>query len=211
MKTLFFNPNLFFSEKLKKEVSFKNPVLIILVISLIALLSSFLVMNKIKESLPSDVNSFMYIMIIGGAIGAVLSTFLSWVIFTGIFYLISSVFHAEGSFKRTLEFVSYGFVPQIFSGIVGLFILYTILSSLNASLQSPQFFAESVKQTMLNNPLSITSQVFGILCFLLSANIWVFALMNARNMSAKNAVITVGVPVGLYLIFQIYALFGGLT
>lgn len=211
MKTLFFNPNLFFSEKLKKEVSFKNPVLIILVISLIALLSSFLVMNKIKESLPSDVNSFMYIMIIGGAIGAVLSTFLSWVIFTGIFYLISSVFHAEGSFKRTLEFVSYGFVPQIFSGIVGLFILYTILSSLNASLQSPQFFAESVKQTMLNNPLSLTSQVFGILCFLLSANIWVFALMNARNMSAKNAVITVGVPVGLYLIFQIYALFGGLT
>lgn len=211
MKTLFFNPNLFFSEKLKKEVSFKNPALIILAISLIALLSSFLVMNKIKESLPSDVNSFMYIMIIGGALGAVVSTFLYWVIVTGIFYLISSVFHAEGSFKRTLEFVSYGFVPQIFSGIVSLFILYTILPSLNASLQNPQFFAESLKQTMLNNPLSLTSQVFGILCFLLSANIWVFALMNARNISAKNAVITVGIPVGLSLIYQIYVLVGGLT
>lgn len=211
MKTLFFNPNLFFSEKLKKEVSFKNPALIILAISLIALLSSFLVMNKIKESLPSDVNSFMYIMIIGGALGAVVSTFLYWVILTGIFYLISSVFHAEGSFKRTLEFVSYGFVPQIFSGIVSLFILYTILPSLNASLQNPQFFAESLKQTMLNNPLSLTSQVFGILCFLLSANIWVFALMNARNISAKNAVITVGIPVGLSLIYQIYVLVGGLT
>ena len=102
MKTLFFNPNLFFSEKLKKEVSFKNPVLIMLALSLIALISSFLVMNKIKESLPSDANSFMYVLIIGGAVGAVVSTFIYWVILTGIFYLISSVFHAEGSFKRTL-------------------------------------------------------------------------------------------------------------
>ena len=31
MKTLLFNPNLFFSEKLKTEVSFKYPVLIMLV------------------------------------------------------------------------------------------------------------------------------------------------------------------------------------
>jgi hypothetical protein len=211
MKTLFFNPNLFFSEKLKKEVSFKNPVLIMLALSLIALISSFLVMNKIKEFLPSDANSFMYVLIIGGAVGAVVSTFIYWVILTGIFYLISSVFHAEGSFKRTLEFVSYGFVPQLFGGIVSLFVLYTVLPSLNASPQNPQLFAESIKQTLLNNPLSLTSQAFGILCFLLSANIWVFGLMYARKLSVKNAIITVGIPVGISLIYQAYVLIGGLT
>jgi hypothetical protein len=211
MKTLLFNPNLFFSEKLKNEISFKNSVLIMLAISLVAIGSSFLMMNKIKESLPSEAGSFAFFMILSGVIGALFGTFIYWIVLTGIFYLISSVFHAEGSFKRTLEFVSYGFVPQIFSGIVSLFVLYTILPSLNASLQNPQLFAENLKQTLLNNPLSLTSQAFGILCLLLSANIWVFALMHARNMSAKNAIVTVGIPVGLSLIYQIYILIGGLT
>lgn len=211
MKTLLFNPNLFFSEKLKTEISFKYPILIMLVIALIAIGSSFLMMNKIKESLPPEAGSFAFVMILGGAIGALIGTFVYWVILTGIFYLISSVFHSEGSFKRTLEFVAYGFVPQIFSSIVGLLILYILLPSLNTSLQNPQLFAESLKQMLVNNPLSLASQIFGILCFLLSANIWIFALMHARNMSTKNAIITVGIPVGLSLIYQIYVLIGGLT
>jgi hypothetical protein len=211
MKTLLFNPNLFFSEKLKTEVSFKYPLLIMLVTSLIAIGSSFLIMNKIKESLPSEASSFMLFVILGGVIGALIGTFVYWIILTGIFYLISSVFHSVGSFKRTLEFVSYGFVPQIFSGVVSLFVFYTLLPTLNASSQNPQLFAENLTKMLANNPLSLTAQTFGILCFLVSANIWVFALIHARNMSVKNAIITVGIPVGISLIYQAYLLIGGLT
>ncbi len=166
-------------------------------------------MNKIKESLPSEASSFMFFIILGGVIGALIGTFVYWIILTGIFYLISSVFHSEGSFKRTLEFVSYGFVPQIFSGAASFFVLYTLLPSLNASSQNPQLFAESLKQMLANNPLSLTSLTFGILCLLLSANIWVFALIHARNMQTKNAIITVCIPVGLTLIYEIYSLIGG--
>lgn len=209
MKTLLFNPNLFFGEKLKTEVNFKYPILIMLVISLIAIGSSFLMMNKIKESLPSETSSFMFLIILGGLIGALIGSFIYWVILTGIFYLISAAFHSKGSFRRTLEFVSYGFVPQLFSGVVSLFVLYTILPSLNASSQNPQFLSQSLTKMLANNPLSLTSQAFGILCLLLAANIWVFALIHARNMSTKNAIITVGIPIGLTLVFQIYSLIGG--
>jgi hypothetical protein len=211
MNTLLFNPSLFFSEKLKNEVNFKYPILIMLVYAIIGLCSSILVVNKIKESLPSDVSSFMLFATIGGAIGAIIGIFVYWIILTGIFYLISTAFHYEGSFKRTLEFVSYGFVPQIFSSIVGLLILYTLLPSINTSLQNPQLFAVSIENMFKSNPLFLASQIFGILCFLLSAYIWIFALLHARNMSIKNAIITVCVPVGLSLIYQLYLLMGRLT
>ncbi len=211
MKDLLFNPNLFFSEKSKTEVSFKYPVLIVLVGSIISMGSGLLMINTTKELLPSNASSYAFIMNIGIVIWALIATFGMWLILTGVFYLISSVFHSEGSFWRTLEFVSYGFVPQLFSGIVGLFALYVVLPSLNTSLQNPQLFAESIKHVLANNPLTLTSQIFAILCFLLSANIWVFALVHARNMSTKNAILTICVPVGLSLVLQLYSLVGGRT
>ncbi len=211
MKTLLFNPNLFFSEKLQTEVSFKYPVLIMFVTSLITMGSSLLTMNIIKEFLPSGGNFFAFIMYIGVVIWALVGTFGYWIILTGIFYLISSVFHSKGSFKRTLEFVSYGFVPQIFGAIVSFFVLYAVLPSLDISSRNPQLFAESLKHMLVNNPLTLTAQIFGILCFLLAANIWIFALIHARNMQTKNAIITVCIPVGLTLIYQIYMIIGGLT
>jgi len=104
-----------------------------------------------------------------------------WIILTWVFYLLSLVFKSDGSFKRMLEFVGYGFVPQIFNAIV--------------------FF--------LLNPQSHVLQLFGIICLLWSAYIWIFALSCARNMSIKNAIFTVGFPVGLQLVIDIYYLFGG--
>ena len=211
MKDLLFNPSLFFSEKSKNEVSFKYPVLIVLVNSILAIGSSILIMNKVKEILPLDENSFMPYIMLGSVIAGLFGTFVYWIIFTGILYLISSLFNSEGSFKRTLEFVGYGFVPQIFGGIVNFFVMYYLLPSVPISAQNPQLFSESFSQMLANNPLSFAAEIFVILCLLLSANIWTFALVHARNMSTKNAILTVGVPVGLTLAYQIYSLIGGLT
>ncbi len=168
-------------------------------------------MNKVKEILPLDENSFMPYIMLGSVIAGLFGTFVYWIIFTGILYLISSLFNSKGSFKRTLEFVGYGFVPQIFGGIVNFFVMYYLLPSVPISSQNPQLFSESFSQALANNPLSFASEIFVILCFLLSANIWTFALVHARNMSTKNAILTVGVPVGLTLAYQIYSLIGGLT
>ncbi|MDQ1276694.1 MAG: hypothetical protein QG610_2272, partial [Euryarchaeota archaeon] len=71
-------------------------------------------------------------------------------------------------------------------------------------LQDPQLISESMTQMLSNNPLYYASQAIGILCLLLSAYIWVFALLHARNISMKNAIITVGIPVGLYVVYRMY-------
>lgn len=202
MSNLLFNPNLFFSEKSKMEVNFKYPILIMLVNSVIGIVSIILTMNKIKESLHYGENTFASMLIIGGAIVlGLIITFLNWFITTGIFYCISSLFKSEGSFKRTLEFVGYGYVPKIFSGLVSFFVSYISLSSIN-NLQNPQAFTENLRQTYL-----LPEQIIVILCLLLAAYIWIFALLHARNMSIKNAILTVCIPVSLYLIYLICLLY----
>ncbi len=209
LNNLIFDPNSFFREKIGTEVSFKYPLLIMLVISIFAIGSSFLVMNKLKEFLPSDMDSsisatVMSIGVIGGIVGGLIGTFLNWFILAGILYSISYVFASKGSFKRTLEFVSYGFVPQIFSGFISLVVTYVLVSSVDFSAQDPQLMAQGMEQMFSNNPLFYTSQIIGILCLLLSAYIWIFALLHARNMSFKNAALTVCIPAGLSIVSQIY-------
>ncbi len=205
LNNLLFDPNSFFEEKSRNDVDLKYPVLILLVVAVIAMVSSFLAMNQLRGLLPSEMSSYISTTaILFGVIWGLIWVFLIWVIVAGILYSISYVFESKGSFKRTLEFVGYGFVPKIFSSLINVFVTYKHTPSIDFSLQDPQLIAESTTQMFSNNPLYYTSQIVGILCLLLSAYIWVFALLHARNMSIKNATLAVGIPVGLYVVYLLY-------
>ncbi|MHC1754942.1 MAG: YIP1 family protein [Methanosarcina sp.] len=207
LNNLLFDPNSFFREKSRNNVDFKYPVLITLVIAIIAMVSSFLVMNMFRGLLPSDMNSYMSATaILFGTIGGLIGAFLNWFILAGILYSISYVFNSKGSFKRTLEFIGYGFVPITFSSLINAVVMYKLTASVDFSSQDSQFITQGIQQMFSNNPLFYTSQIIGILCLLLSAYIWVFALLYARNMSIKNATLTVSIPVGLYIVYQLYSL-----
>lgn len=205
LNSLLFDPNSFFREKARNNVDFKYPVLIILVVAIISMVSSFLVMSQFSGLSPSDAGSYVAAgAIVFGIVGWLFVTFLYWLVLAGIFYLISYIFDSKGSFKRTLEFVGYGFLPQIFSGLIGVVITYWLTASMDFSLQDPELISKSMMEMLSNNPLYYVSQAVGILFLLLSAYIWVFALLHARNLSMKNAIITVGVPVGLYIVYMVY-------
>lgn len=205
LKNLLFNPDSFFREKSRNETSFKYPLLIILVNAVFAIGSSFLTMSKFGELFPSDTGSYLSVITISiSVIGGVIGAFLYWFILTGILYLISSSFNSKGSFTRTLEFVGYGYVPTIFSRFINFVVMYKLLASVDFSSQDLQLITQGVEQMFSNNPLFYISQIIGILCLLLSAYIWIFALSHARNMSFKNATLTVGIPVGLFLVYQVY-------
>ena len=53
------------------------------------------------------------IIAISSILGALFGIFVFWGIWTGVFYLISSLFKGKGTFKRSLEFIGYGYLPQI--------------------------------------------------------------------------------------------------
>ncbi|RZN31210.1 MAG: hypothetical protein EF813_12555 [Methanosarcinales archaeon] len=116
------------------------------------------------------------------AIISLLVVFIMWLLCTGVFYIISIFFGGKGSFKRCLEFVGYGFIPMI----VLLWIRPIIVITLPPTIDFSSVYT-----------------ILGITILLWSANIWIFAVKHARNLSARNALITVGAPVGLYLIYNI--------
>lgn len=208
MVNILLNPNRFFAKKLEEKVNLRMPFIIVMIKGIFVVASSVLIMTKITESLPSDLKPFMVISALIGLIGGLIISFLSWLILSGVLYLLSCHFDSEGPFKRTVEFVGYGYIPIIFSSFAALLTMYIRLPSIDISLQNPQLLQQSIEQITMNNPYIMFSQTIGILCILWSATFWVFALSHARNMSIKNSIFTVSIPIGLYLLYSVYLLLG---
>ena len=198
------NPDSFFEKKMSEDISFKMPIVIILVVGIIGAINAIIMMQKIMAELPSDAAQFASFGAIAGAIGAVIAVFVMWLIYTVVFYVISLAFKGEGEFKRVLQFVGYGFIPSIASGIIGLILMIKALPTIEFSMDHPELLQESI----MSNPLVQTSAIIGVIFMLWSANIWIFGLMYSRKLSTKNALITVGIPIGLYIISTLYKFFG---
>ena len=198
------DPDGFFEKKMSEDISFKMPIFIILVMGIIGAINAIIMMQKIMAQLPSDAAPFASFGAIFGAVGAIIAVFVMWIIYTVVFYAISLAFKGEGEFKRVLEFVGYGFLPSIASGIVGLILMMRALPAIEFSIDNPDLF----QQSLMSNSMVQASATVGIIFTLWSANIWIFGLMHSRNLSTKNAIITVGVPVGLYIISTLYKFFG---
>ena len=208
------NPNKFFEERMKGEVSLRIPVLIVLISGIISGIFTFLLMSIAAEitskTLPPEAQGFALIGQIGGFIGAPIFYFIFWVVVTAIFFGISLIFKGSGTFKRTLEFVGYGYIPTIIGGILSVIIMYYFVYYVFPTMSIPQVtdptkIGEAIAPLM-KSPLMMLYSAIDILFKLWSANIWVFGLKHARNLSTKNAVITVAIPMAAYILFTIYQL-----
>jgi len=195
------NPNGFFHKKINDEVEMKTPLMIMAVLAVISAISAVLVIQKTMELLPPEAAPFASIGMILGVIGAIIGTILMWVIYTGAFYIISMFFGGDGNFKRLLEFSSYGFIPSMASGLLSTY--YTIDLFDKIDFNNP----EMIEQTLTADPSMKIATVIGLIFLLWSANIWVFAISYARNISVKNAAITVGLPVLLYMLYTVSQFF----
>ena len=209
-----FDPGHFFESRMRDEPSLKVPALIALVVGLIGAISAALVANLIVGILPAEAQAFGVIVVGFSVAGAVIGGFLTWIVYGIVFYLISMVFKGEGSLARTLEVTGYGFLPQVFGGIVGAFFSYLIVSNLTIpAAGSPEEIAavtENLTGMLVTDPLAQVAALAGILFLVWSANIWIFGMKYARNLSTRDAALTVGIPVGLYILYTLITLAGWL-
>ena len=208
------DPGRFFEERMQGEPGLKIPALIVLVYGLIGAVAAALTVNVIIALLPAEAQAFGAIGVAFAAVSAIVVGFLAWIICAAVFYIVSMLFRGEGTFTRTLEFTGYGLLPLIFGGIIGSAFSYQIISNLTIPpVTNPEQIAEvseSLAGTIAADPLTQIAGLVGILFVLWSANIWIFGMKYARNLSTRNAALTVGIPVALYIAYILITLAGWL-
>jgi len=208
------NPNKFFETRKKEKEDLKIPVFIVLISGIIggisAFLSSRIMMEAMAKTLPPEAQGFMSFMPIGTAIGAVIISFIVWLIIAAVFFGISCIFKGEGNFKRTIEFVGYGYIPTIIGGLISLVLVYNFVTTVQipAITTTDPTKIKEVITPLMKSPMLMLSSAVGMLFMLWSANIWVFGLKHARKLSTRNALITVAIPVAAYILYSVYQMVG---
>ncbi len=192
------DPDNFFSEKMRHNIKFGTPLLIIGLLAILSAINAMIVAQMIMEVLPAEAAAFAGVGAAIGGAAALITTIIMWIVYAAVFYGISALLGGEGEFKRVLEFVAYGFIPSIFSGIAGIIAIKTSFSVETLMMEDPAM----IQQAMLNDPTMKMTMILGMIFTLWSASIWIFGLVHSRNLSVKNALITVGLPIGLYILYS---------
>lgn len=211
------NPNAFFQDASAEKESLKIPGLIVLALGIVSAVSAYLVGGLTGIMMAGMFSGMESIIAISTILGALFAVFIVWVIWTGVFYLLSSIFKGKGTFKRTLEFVGFGYLPQIFGALLAVIIAVFYLPRVivpritSAAVENPQLIQEAVKALMHDPAMMEMTQIISIISivFLLwSANIWISGLQHSRKLSVRDAALCVGIPVIIYILYIIYSMTG---
>jgi hypothetical protein len=210
-------PREFFQYAITEKESLKIPGLIVFALGIVSAVYAYLIGGLTGKMMAGLIPGMESIIAVSTILGALLGIFVFWGIWTGVFYLISSLFKGKGTFKRSLEFIGYGYLPQIFGAIFTVIVAIQYIPRViipeitTAASEDPQLIQEAVKTLMHDPAMMEMTQIISIISivFLLwSANIWIFGMRNARQLSERDSALCVGIPVVVYILYMIYTMTG---
>lgn len=200
-------PGAFFHTMLTRNEDLRMPALIVFAGGILSAFTAIQVAQLSTRMMP-EFGSFV---LIATAVGTIIGAFFLWLVWSGLLYGISCAFAGDGSFKRTLEFTGYGFVPQVIGSVITLGATLWYLPGLSAAAGSPAHLSQGFTgvqaaiNTLMQNPVMIqyleVTSILTIVFFLWSASLWITGIQHARRLSPQDAILCAGVPAVVYGIF----------
>lgn len=180
-----------------------KPGIVVVILGLTSGLTSYLITSQITTAVSGTVETFLWAGVGVNMVLSIASQVGMWVFVTGVFYTISwYAFDGEGDFHDLFSAVGWGFVPQIPGNLLALFFTYYTLQSVEVpeSVSSLQSFAGQVQ----SHPLMILGSLVSLAFILWSCALWVFAVSRVRNVSLRQATLTVGAPAALFVAYRLF-------
>lgn len=208
--TALFRPDEFFGEHSKEEAALGLPLGIVFIYSILSAIAGYQMAALMAPMYDVALEGYGGIIAIFGALGGFFGGIIIWIIASVLFYLFSMAFHGEGSMKKVLEAVGYGIAPLI--AVVGIGIAYLAMAA--DQVVAPVIrdimdttAVEQATDAFMNQPVmadfSLLTTFLTVLFMIWAANIWYYGIRHARKLTARDAGITVIIPVVIYLIIVI--------
>lgn len=186
----------------------KMPLVIVLLYGIMSALSAATVSSVTMGLMPAELAGMESITTGIAVVSEFIGALIFWVVIAAIFHGISALRGGKGDFQRTLAVTGYGALPMIFGSIISGVIIYVSLADMTIRpVSDPMQISAAVTELMMT-PSMIMATVISFLFVLWSANIWIFGMQEARSITRKDALITVGIPVVIYALLTFVPFIG---
>jgi hypothetical protein len=212
--SLFTDPDTFFQRRSENPGLFRP-----LIIVFLAAIASAGTLTVLFQTLSGEVPGIILGIVAVLMFLRFIRQFFAWIVFAIVFYLISIAVDGDGSLGDTFKLIGWGFIPQLILGVISTITTYIAVQATeiptfaqNIDIQDQQQLSEASSklaeyQSVIDSHLAVRIIVVLSLLFLIwQLVIWVFAVKHARDLTTRGGVISVAIPVGLYLLYRIYNL-----
>lgn len=182
-----------------------GPFAIVLTLAILFLARYFLF--TYASRLQTDIGQTTEVLIgpvsIGLYIYMLVFPFLVWGLYATAFYVLSAAFGADGSFGTTLILTGWGFASRILTDVLTLLLLIWII------LQLPEQTTATAYERLVwirNHRLLTVSTAISIIVtfWAIPHATWVYAVKHARNITTKQAIVVVNIPVTVSILFNLH-------
>jgi len=210
------SPGAFFADlKGEQEESFTWPLVIVLLGGIAAAGYGYLLGEVSGRMMAGALPGIDALVTISSTLGALIGVFIFWLVWTVIVFALSMAFKGQGRFKRTLQVIGYGYLPQVIGSVITVVVAFEyvpriVVPHVTAAMMQDPVAMQGITTALMRDPammeLTQITSIIAIVFLLWSANIWIFGLQKARNLSPRDAALCVGIPVIAYVLFMIYSL-----
>ncbi|WP_185715618.1 Yip1 family protein [Halocatena pleomorpha] len=149
--------------------------------------------QQLNESTVNAVGTFTSVF---STIFSFLSVLLGWIVYSIAFYLIARfAFGGSASLGNTFAFTGWGYIPMLIHQLISAAAAYYVYSGV--TLPNATVAAQTTLQELQNDPVILAAGVIGLVLLVWSGVIWTAAMSQLHDVSRRNAIITVGIPVGI--------------
>jgi hypothetical protein len=208
VQRLLLRPGEFFRHEMEQEPRLVRPALIVLLIGILGAVGAASSAGATAALMPAEVGDISLLLAVIGGIVGLIGSFVLWLVWAVVLHLVSMVFGGRGTFVRTMEFVGLGMVPQLIGSLITmpLFIIY--YSGVRLQPVSDPMLIEQAALELVRAPMMQFITIIGLLFMVWTANLWIFGLQQTRELPSRKAVLTVAIPVGLYVAYNLFNLMG---
>ena len=210
MLKLLSNPNGFFSDLKKEEVKLKKPMAILIALAILLSAYQYILMLKLSQAFPPKLAVFFKMSAYFSIIGSLIGVFGVWLITAAIMHVVSALFNGKGSFRRTLEFVGYGFLPSLIGSLItfpmsAYYITNAEIPKIDIATfqQNPKILGALIA-SLIPKDVIYSNILIYIAMTIWSLSIWSFAIKHAREIELKKAFISALIPTVIFGIYQIW-------
>lgn len=196
LTALLSDPDSFFRDR-RSDPSLKGPVAVVAALALVSGLAAALQFRVLSQLFADlDAGTILLVAQVVTLAVSLVGPFVAWLLYAGVFHAISVVFSGEGSFSTTLALVGWGFVPSVFGSVVGAAVnVYRFnVRGVEVPAEITQASMQQFQRQLQSGPLVAVSAAVGILFTLWAAVLWTYAMKHARDLSLRDAALTVALP-----------------
>lgn len=199
------NPESFFRER-RSTLSLSRAVLVVVAIGALSAAAAYPTARATGRLVSATAGLGGDVAVLVSLVTALVTVVVTWLLYAAVIHAISTLaYDGESTLRDSLAVTGWGYLPLALSAIPTAIASYLVYWDWTPP-DGGQNAVQTSFQQLQSSPEMVASTLISVGLTLWAAMLWIHGIRIVGEVTLREAIVSVGVPVALGLIFQVWTL-----